>query len=73
MHRLEGSAAAYPTDIPLPAFETRLLDRIIVLLVLTDELLAEFTTEDANELLWAEQRVRAIYDELDRLTRRFAQ
>lgn len=76
MHQLEGSAASLLTDPSFhrtPPIETRLADRLTVLLVLTDELVAEFTTEEANALLWAEPRVRAIYDDLDRLLQRFSQ
>jgi hypothetical protein len=43
------------------------------MLVLSDELLAEFQTEDANALLWMEPHIRRFYDDIDRLMRRFAQ
>lgn len=53
--------------------ETRLADRCSTLLVLTDELLTEFTTADTDELLWVEERLRRIYGDVDRLVQRFAQ
>jgi hypothetical protein len=59
-------------DRALP-LETRLIDRCTTLLILTDELLSEFTTEEANQLLWVEDRVRRIYCDLDRLVQRFSQ
>ncbi|HEX6161122.1 MAG TPA: hypothetical protein VF111_13200 [Thermoanaerobaculia bacterium] len=52
---------------------TRLAERCSTLLILTDELLTEFTTEEANALLWVEERVRRIYGDVDRLVQRFAQ
>jgi hypothetical protein len=41
--------------------------------VLSDELLAEFQTEDANQLLWLEPHIRRVYDDVDQAIGRLAQ
>ena len=51
----------------------RVLDRLTEVLVLSDELLAEFQTEDANPLLWLEPHIRRVYDDVDQAVRRLAQ
>lgn len=51
----------------------RVIDRLTEVLVLSDELLAEFQTEDANELLWMEPHIRRVYDDVDQAMRRLAQ
>ena len=51
----------------------RVLDRLAEVLVLSDELLAEFQTEDANRLLWLEPHIRRVYDDVDQAIRRLAQ
>ena len=51
----------------------RVIDRHTEVLVLSDELLAELRTEDANGLLWMEPHIRRVYDDVDQAMRRLAQ
>ena len=53
--------------------EVRVLDRLTAVIVLTDELLTEFQSEDARALLWLEPHVRRVYDDVDSLMTRLAQ
>ena len=61
------------SDLAALPLGVRVLDRLTEVLVLSDELLAEFQTEDANELLWMEPHIRRVYDDVDQAMRRLAQ
>ncbi len=56
--------------LPIP---TRIVERLTAILVLTDEMLGELVTEEANAILWTEAPLRRIYDEVDTLIGRLAQ
>ena len=62
----------YPAATILPPMRLadRVTDRLVDVLVLAHELLGEFQTEEANELLWVEPRVAHVYHEVDALLRR---
>lgn len=66
LHRLHVTPAAVQAAAP------RVLDRLTEMLVLADELLAEFHTEDANGLLWIEPYLLRVYGELDSAVNRLA-
>lgn len=71
--RVELHGLTPPFDLaalPLPA---RVLDRLTAVLMLTDELLGEFQTEDANGMLWLEPHIQRVYDDVDRVMKRLAQ
>ena len=61
------------SDLAALPLGMRVLDRLTEVLVLSDELLAEFQTEDANQLLWLEPHIRRVYDDVDQAMRRLAQ
>lgn len=61
------------SDLAALPLGMRVLDRLTEVLVLSDELLAEFQTEDANQLLWLEPHIRRVYDDVDQAIRRLAQ
>lgn len=67
-----GYGLTAPTIAPEP-LEIRVLDRLTAVIVLTDELLTEFQSEDANALLWLEPHVRRVHDDVDSLMTRIAQ
>ena len=50
--------------LPLRA---RILDRLIIAMVLTDEVLGELQTEEANPMLWIEPHVQVIFSTIDEL------
>lgn len=52
---------------------TRVVDRLTEMLILADELLAEFQTEEANGMLWLEANVQRLFDDIDALIKRLAQ
>lgn len=52
---------------------TRVLERLTEMLILADEILAEFHTEEANALLWLEPYIQRVYDDIDISVRRLAQ
>ncbi len=53
--------------------KTRVLERLTGMLILANELLAEFHTEEANVLLWLEPYIQRVYDDIDISVRRLAQ
>lgn len=67
LHRL-----SVPDHAGLP-LATRVLDRLTEVIILTDELLAEFQTEEANPMLWLEPHIQRVYDDVDSIMRRLAQ
>ncbi|HEV7768055.1 MAG TPA: hypothetical protein VGQ76_23835 [Thermoanaerobaculia bacterium] len=64
--------ATYPQLSQLP-LEARVLDRLTEVLVLSDELLAEFQVEEANALLWLEPHIQSVFNQIDSLIGRFSQ
>lgn len=61
------------SDLAALPLGMRVLDRLTEVLVLSDELLGEFQTEEANAMLWLEPHIRRVYDDVDLLIRRLAQ
>jgi hypothetical protein len=61
------------SDLAALPLGMRVLDRLTEVLVLSDELLEEFQTEDANQLRWLEPHIRQVYDDVDQAMRRLAQ
>ena len=61
------------SDLAALPLGVRVLDRLTEVLVLSDELLAEFQTEDASQLRWLEPHIRQVYDDVDQAMRRLAQ
>jgi hypothetical protein len=64
------TALPHPAALPLGM---RVIDRLTEVLILSDELLAEFQTEDASQLRWLEPHIRRVYDDVDQAMRRLAQ
>lgn len=75
MHDLEGAAGRLLFGLPESHFPVtaRIADRCTTLLILTDELLGEFTTEDANQLMAIEPVIRRIYGDIEAILQRIAQ
>ena len=61
------------SDLAALPLGVRVLDRLTEVLVLSDELLAEFQTEDAGQLRWLEPHIRRVYDDVDQAMQRLAQ
>ena len=61
------------SDLAALPLGVRVLDRLTEVLILSDELLADFQTEDASQLRWLEPHIRQVYDDVDQAMRRLAQ
>jgi hypothetical protein len=67
---LEAFEDAEPlSSLPL---RERIMDRLLEIVILTDELRAEFSTEEANPLLWLEPQIDRIMREVDAAVGRLA-
>lgn len=64
--------ASYVELARLP-IRARVVDKLTEILIVANDLLAEFQTEEANGILWLESHVQCIYDEVDALMTRFTE